>query len=102
MATAAAAAVAKARRNIQHHFFSANAVRPESAVAFDARSRLQQRMFERMRRNGVIREAQPGRYWIDVVAYDIELRQRFRRGKTVLLVMVFALLIGLAVSLLLR
>jgi hypothetical protein len=43
MATAAAAAVAKARRDIQHHFFSNDAVRPDHAVAFEPRSRLQQR-----------------------------------------------------------
>lgn len=98
MATAAAAAVARARREIQHHFFSADAVRPDSAVSFDPPSRLQRRQFERMRSRGVIREAKPGLYWIDVVAYDIDLRQRFGRVRLVLLAMVIALLVGLLVS----
>lgn len=102
MATAAAAAVAKARRDIQHHFFSNDAVRPDRAVAFDAGSRLQQRQFERMRSRGIIREAEPGLYWLDVVAYDIDLRERFNRVRWILLVMVLALMIGLGVSLIER
>ena len=95
MATAAAAAVAKARRDIQHHFFSHDAVRPDRAVAFEANRRIEERQFERMRSRGIIREARPGLYWLDVVAYDIDLRQRFTRVRWVLLVMV----VGLAVAL---
>jgi hypothetical protein len=102
MATAAAAAVAKARRDIQHHFFSHDAVRPDRAVAFEPRSGLQERQFERMRSRGIVREASPGLYWLDVVAYDIDLRQRHARVRTVLLVMVVALMIGLAASVLAR
>jgi hypothetical protein len=102
MATAAAAAVAKARRDIQHHFFSHDAVRADRALAFEPRSRIQQRQFERMRSAGVIREAKPGLYWLDVVAYDIDLRRRFTRVRTVLLVMVLALLVGLIISLVAR
>ena len=41
MATAAAAAVARARREIQHHFFSNDAVRPDRAVDFDPANGLQ-------------------------------------------------------------
>jgi len=95
MATAAASAVAKARRDIQHHFFSHDAVRPDRAVAFEANRRIEERQFERMRSRGIIREAKPGLYWLDVVAYDIDLRQRFTRVRWVLLVMV----VGLAVAL---
>jgi len=49
----------------------------------------------RVRYRGIIREAKPGLYWLDVVAYDIDLRQRFTRVRWVLLVMV----VGLAVAL---
>jgi hypothetical protein len=102
MATAAAAAVAKARRDIQHHFFSNDAVRPDHAVAFEPRSRLQQRQFERMRSRGIIREGKPGSYWMDVVAYDLDLRARFARVRLVLLAVVLGLLVGLTASLLMR
>jgi hypothetical protein len=102
MATAAAAAVAKARRDIQHHFFSNDAVRPDQAVAFEPRSRLQRRQFERMQSRGIIREGKPGSYWMDVVAYDVDLRARFARVKVILLAMVLVLLVGLIVSLVVR
>jgi hypothetical protein len=98
MATAVAAAVAKARRDIQHHFFSHDAVRPDRAVAFEPYSRIQERQFERMRSRGIIREGQPGLFWLDVVAYDIDLRQRFSRVRLLLLVIVIALMIGLGAS----
>ena len=99
MATSAiAAAVARARRDIQHHFFSHDAVRPDRAVAFEPYSRIQERQFGRRRSRGIIREAQPGLYWLDVVAYDIDLRQRFSRVRLLLLVIVVALAIGLGFS----
>ena len=98
MATAVAAAVAKARRDIQHHFFSHDAVRPDRAVTFKPHRMIQERQFERMRSRGIIREASPGRYWLDVVAYDIDLRQRFSRVRLVLVVMVIVLAVGLGFS----
>jgi hypothetical protein len=98
MATAAAAAVARARRDIQHHFFSHDAVRPDRAVAFVPDRMIQQRQFERMRARGIIREASAGLYWLDVVAYDIDLRQRHSRIALVMLVMIVLLAAGLGAS----
>ena len=99
MATAAvAAAVAKARRDIQHHFFSHDAVRPDRAVAFHPGKRIEERQFERMRSRGIIREAKPGLFWLDVVAYDIDLRQRHAIIRLVLLLMVIGLAIALGAS----
>ena len=40
----------------------------------------------------------PGLYWLDVVAYDIDLRQRHSRIALILLVMVVLLAAGLGVS----
>ena len=100
MATAAAAAVAKARRDIQHHFFSNDAVRPDRAVSFESDRIIQQRQFERMRSRGIICEASPGLFWLDVIAYDVDLRQRFTRVRLVLLAIVLALAIGLGASIL--
>ena len=95
MATGAAAAIAKARRDIQHEFFCQDAVQPDRAIAFDPSRHLQRRLFERWRRAGVIREERPGRYWLDVIAYDIDLRQRHSRLRIVLLVIVGLLLVGM-------
>ncbi len=99
MATAAAAANAKARRDVQHRFFSNDAVRPDCAIAFEPKSRLQRKQFERMLSAGIVREAKPGQYWMDVVAYDSDRQRRFRLLRIVLLVVVLILFAGLAVSL---
>ena len=88
MATAAAALVARARREIQHHFFSADAVRPDRALPFEPGSNIERRQFERMRSRDIIREASPGNYWLDVVAYDIDIRRRHRVVKTALLIVI--------------
>lgn len=88
MATAAAAIVAKARRDIQHEFFSQDAVRPDRAIAFDPSRHVQRRVFERWRRSGVIREERPGCYWLDVTAYDVDLRRRHARVKVALLIII--------------
>ena len=93
MATAAAALVARARREIQHHFFSHDAVRPDRAVPFDPGSGIERRQFERMRARGIIREERPGAFWLDVVAYDVDLRARHRRVKTALLVIIAILIV---------
>jgi hypothetical protein len=99
MATAAvAAAVVKARRDIQHHFFSHDAVRPDRAVAFEPSKRIEERQFERMRSRGIIREAKPGLFWLDVVPYDIDLRQRHAIIRWVLLAWIVALAVALGVT----
>lgn len=93
MATAAAALAARARREIQHHFFAADAVRPDRALAFDPANGFERRQFERMRSRHIIHEERPGAYWLDVVAYDIDLRARFRRVRLTLLAVIGLLLV---------
>ena len=95
MATGAAALIAKARRDIQHEFFSQDAVRPDRAIAFDATRHIQRRVFERWQRAGVIREERPGHFWLDVAAYDVDLRRRHNRLLIALLVIVGLLFIGM-------
>ena len=100
MATAAAALIARARREIQHHFFAADAVRPDRAVSFSPENNFERSQFEKMRGKDIIREVAPGKYWLDVVAYDIELRQRHRIQKIALLavIAVLALVVGLGIT----
>ena len=102
MATGAAAAIARARRDIQHQFFSNDAVRPDRAIAFDPARPLEQRQFERMRDRGIIQGTTDGRYWLDVVAYDVDLQQRYRRVRIALIVVLvmFAVWIALGSGLL--
>ncbi len=93
MATAAAAAIARARRDIQHEFFSQDAVRADRAIAFVPGRHSQRVVFERWLRAGVIHEARHGYYWLDVIAYDVNLRQRHHRVKIALLAIIGLLLI---------
>ncbi|SRR5690348_257863 len=98
MATAAAALIARARREIQHHFFSNDAVRPDRAVPFEPENRIERRQFDRMVSRGVIREEGAGKYWLDVVAYDVDLRARHRRVKIALLAVIAVLVIVLLIG----
>ena len=98
MATAAAALIARARREIQHHFFSNDAVRPDRAVPFEPDNHIEVRQFERMVSRGIIREEGPGKYWLDVVAYDVDLRARHQRVKIALLAVIAALIIVLLIG----
>lgn len=100
MATAAAAAVANARRNIQHEFFSRDAVRADRAIDFDPSRHVQRRVFERWKREGIVRQETNGLYWLDVVAYDVALRRRHARLRIVLLSIVTLLAISTVLALL--
>jgi len=95
MATAAAAIIAKAQREIQHHFFSVDAVRPDRAVVFTPSGNIETRQFEKMLERGTIRREGADRYWIDVVAYDRDLQQRYRRARVAIVVLAALLAVGI-------
>lgn len=95
MAAAVAALAARARREIQHHFFAADAVRAERAVAFTPSGAVEARQFKRMLEAGSIKREGADRYWLDVVAYDVEVQQRHRRLRFGLLVIIGVLTIAL-------
>jgi hypothetical protein len=98
MATGAAAVIARARRDIQHHFFSHDAVRPDRAVGFEPYSGIQRGQFERMLDRGIVRQTPAGTYWLDVVAYDDDLQARYRRVKIALFVAIAVLLVVFALG----
>jgi len=98
MATGAAAAIARARRDIQHHFFSRDAVRPDRAVDFEPDRMIEQRQFERMQERGIIHRTNDGRYWLDVVACDVDLQQRYRRVRLALIVVLILFAVWIAVT----
>lgn len=79
MATAAAAILAKRRRDILSQFLTANAVSADSAIAFDPDGPADRRLFARLERDGVIVAAKRGTYYVDVPAYDRWNRSRRRK-----------------------
>ena len=96
MATAAAAMVARAHREVEKLFFDNNAFSPERAVGFDPRVPIQQRYLERLIGEGVVHEVEPGRYWLDVPAYREMRRQRLAWGLRILAVAAAVVVVILA------
>lgn len=98
MATAAAAVVAKARRNIISHFMAANAVSPDSAIAFSSDRRVVRQIFDRFVAAKVVLPTPDGRYYLDVPAWDAHSKSR--RGRVGMLLGGVAVAAGAAVVLL--
>jgi hypothetical protein len=77
MATAAAAAVAKARRTIISYFRDAGAVSSDTAVNYPPQRRIGERVFDRLRRQDIVRAGKNGGFYVDLAAWDkYALRQR--------------------------
>ena len=95
MASAAAALIARARREIQHQFFEADAVRPDRAIGFVPANGFERRMFDRYQQRGIVREVGGDKYWMDVVAYDVDLRRRHRVVRNLLLAIILVLVVAM-------
>lgn len=76
---AAAAVVARARRNVISHFLSCNAVSADQAVSFTPRRSIERRMLDRYVRAGVIVPVAKGGYYVDVPTYDAQNGDRRQR-----------------------
>ncbi len=83
MATAAAAVIAKARRDVLSHFMQANAVDAGSASRFVPERRVQQRVLGRMVRQGILVQVQENTYFLNLPAYD-DRKRRVRRRIAIL------------------
>ena len=83
MATAAAAVVAKARRDVVSHLMERNAVSTATAVRWVPERSLQQRILARFVRRGVIVQTAADTYYLDIPAYD--RWQRSARKRAVLM-----------------
>ncbi|WP_374139809.1 hypothetical protein [Sphingomonas sp. 32-62-10] len=75
---AAAAMVARARRNVISHFMSCNAVSTEKAVSFTPSRSIERRILDRYIRAGVIVPTSTSAYYIDVPTYDAYRNNRKR------------------------
>lgn len=60
-------------------------------MSFTPSNAIEARQFKRMLERGTIRREGADRYWIDVVAYDVDLQQRHRRVRIVLILLVIVL-----------
>jgi len=85
MATAAAAVVGKARRDVISYFLQRNAVNANSAVCWIPERGLQRRMLARFVNSGVVIEEAADTYFVNVAAYDSWRRSMRRRASMLLL-----------------
>jgi hypothetical protein len=76
------AGTARARRAVIRHFTEHAATTPERAVGFEPAGRTEGRLFLQMRAAGAIREAAPGRFYVDagrLAAFRAGVRRRVVR-----------------------
>jgi hypothetical protein len=78
----AAAAVARARREIRDHFEAAEAFDAAHAVSYEPPNRMHARQFDLLVGRGILRGTGDGRYWLD---RDEERREEERRRAAALL-----------------
>ena len=98
MATAVAAFVAKARREVDNLFWDNNAFSPDRAVDFDAQAPIQRNYLNSLIAQGIVHELEPGRYWFDLRAYKELRRQQFVWTMRILAVAAVILIIGLVIE----
>jgi hypothetical protein len=86
----------KAARSVTRALLAAGADRPETAQPLDGLSLPRRRALQRLLRDGVVRQAGDGRYWLDGAAFERWRAARLQRVMWVLLV-VAAAMVALAV-----
>jgi hypothetical protein len=77
MATAAAAILARARREVDELFFDKDAFSPNRAIEFEPRLPVQKRYLDQLIAEGTVHESAPGRYWLDLDVYRERRRRQF-------------------------
>lgn len=97
-AAAVAAAVARARRQVEEHFSEAGAFDPMHAVGYDPPDHLHARQFEMLVGRGIVRETGEGRYWVDRDAMRVENQRRMAALRIVFVIIIAGLVAALALS----
>lgn len=74
------AALDRTRRRLARYFMAHHAISPEDAIYFTTTSAADEKVFKRMVRHGLIRDADRRRYYLDLAAYDAHVERRRRLG----------------------
>ncbi len=78
MATAAAAIVAKTRRDIISYFRNAGAISSTTAVNYAPQRRVGECIFDHLRRQDIVLTGKNGGFYVDLAAWDAHSRSRRR------------------------
>ena len=82
----AGGAAAAADHRIARHLLERRATAPERAVAFSPEGRLDARRLDRLKTQGIVREAAPGAFYLDEAAWA-----RLRKRRVILVVILLAI-----------
>ncbi|TKD51763.1 hypothetical protein [Sphingomonas baiyangensis] len=74
-----ARAVSLARHKVRAHFLALHAIEPGDAIEYAPPSPTERREFEKLARDGIIRAAAPGNYWLDLSRLDAAIERRRRK-----------------------
>jgi len=85
------AAARRVRGPVAGHFLAHHALSPEDAIDFVPKDKVELWWFERFRRIGALREAAPGRWWFDLVAYHLDAQAFSRRWVPIAIIMSVAI-----------
>ena len=97
-AASAAAATARARREVRHYFEQANAFEPAKAVAYEPPGRLHRAQFDALVGRGIVKVTADRRYWFDREATRADDERRRAAALLVLKVVLIAFAIGIAAA----
>ncbi|MDT8759655.1 hypothetical protein MZO42_13195 [Sphingomonas psychrotolerans] len=86
-----AAVMVQARKRIAAHFLVHHAISPEDAVPYVPTKGMAEKQFRRMRAEGIVREASPGRFWFDREAWKAAEEAKRRVLIPVLLILLLVL-----------
>jgi hypothetical protein len=90
-------AAAHAERRITRALLAEGADGPATAQPLEV-SFVRRRALKRLVRHGVVREAEPGRYWLDGAAYDAWRAARLSRVLWMLMVVGVLLAVGIVLG----
>ena len=97
-ATVIAAAVARARRQVEEHFSEAGAFDPVHAIGYEPPDHLHERQFEILVGRGILRETGDSRYWIDRAAMQLENQRRMAALRIVFVLVIAGIAAAFALS----
>ena len=88
------AALDRTRRRLAQFFMANHALSPEDAITFSTTNAADEKVFARMLRTGIVRDAGRNRFFLDLPAYHAQInrRQRLNAVFTIVLAVVVALL----------